>query len=100
MPNNRCCVGGCNNDSHFPEKLVVKSHVTQLKFHYFPKDEAKRAKWVTQMSKGLVCFKVSDNKVVCSSHFELGKPTFLCDTPTILVIVSSSRQSTPLKEEN
>ena len=48
MPNYRCCVGGCNNDSRYPEKLVVKSHVTQLKFHYFPKDGAKRAKCMVQ----------------------------------------------------
>ena len=94
MPNYRCCIGGCNNDSRYPEKLVVKSHVTQLKFHYFPKDGAKRAKWVTQISKGLDGFKVSDNKVVCSNHFECGKPTFLCDTPTMYLTVSSSRQST------
>ena len=97
MPNYRCCVGGCNNDSRYSEKLVVKSHVTQLKFHYFPKDGAKRAKWVAQISKGLVGFKVSDTKVVCSNHFECGKPTFLCDTPTMYLTVSSSRQSTPRK---
>ena len=75
----------------------MKSHVTQLKLYYFPKDGAKRAKWVVQISKGLVGFKVSDNKVVCSNYFECEKPTFLCDTPTIYLIVSSSRQSTPLK---
>ena len=97
MPNYRCCVGGCNNDSRYPEKLVVKSHVTQLKFHYFPKDGAKRAKWVAQISKGLVGFKVSDNKVVCSNHFQCGKPTFLCDTPTMYLTVSSSRQTRPRK---
>ena len=97
MPNYRCCVGGCNNDSRYPEKLVVKSHVTQLKFHYFPKDGAKWAKWVAQVSKGLVGFKVSDNKVVCSKHLECGKPTFLSNTPTMYLTVSSSHQSTPCK---
>ena len=41
---------GCNNDSCYPEKLVVKSHGTQLKYHYFPKNRAKRAKLVTHIS--------------------------------------------------
>ena len=97
MPNYRFCVGGCNNDLSYPEKLVVKSHVTQLKFHYFPNDGAKRAKGVAQISKGLVGFKVSDDKVVCSNHFECGKPTFLCHTPTMYLTVGSSRQSKPRK---
>ena len=74
----------------YPEKLVVKSHITQLKFPYFPKDGAKRAKWVAQISKGLVGFKVSDNKVVCSNHFECGKPP-------MYLTVSSNCQSTPSK---
>ena len=33
-------------------------------------------KWAAQISKGLVGFKVSDKKVVCSNNFECGKPTF------------------------
>ena len=49
------------------------------------------------MAKGLVGFKVSDNRVVCSNHFECRKPTFLCDIPTMYLAVSSSRQSTPRK---
>ena len=76
MPNYRCCVGGCNNDSRYPEKLVVKSHVTQLKFHYFPKNGAKRAKWVAQISKGLVGFKVSDNKVYVPTILNVGNQHF------------------------
>ena len=75
----------------------MKLHVTQLKFHYFPIDGAIRAKWVAQISKGLVDFKVSDNKVARSNHFECGKPTFLCDTLAMYLTVSSSRQSTPRK---
>ena len=82
---------------HSTQKIFVKSYVTQLKFHCFPKDGAKRAKWIARISKGLVGCKVSVNKVACFNHFECGKPAFLCDTPTRYLIVSSIRQSTPRK---
>ena len=38
----RCCVGICNNDRSYPDKLEIKSHVQILKWHRFPKDKAKR----------------------------------------------------------
>ena len=34
----RCCVGFCDNDKRFPNLLVVRSHVKELKFHRWPKD--------------------------------------------------------------
>ena len=42
MPNYRCSVGGCNNDSRYLDEIVKRSHVKELKFHHFPKDESKR----------------------------------------------------------
>ena len=70
MPNYCCCVGGCNNDSRYPDKTVKRSHVKELKFNHFPKDESKRQFWKEQVGKGLDGFIISDNKVVCSNHFE------------------------------
>ena len=45
----------------------------------------------------IIGFKVSDNKVVCSNHFESGKPMFLCDTATLYLTVIGCCQSIPLK---
>ena len=85
MPNYRCCVGGCDNDSRYPEKGVKRSHVAELKFHYFPKDEARRKLWKKQVDKGLAGFVVTNNKVVCSSHFEFGKPTYASPIPMLFM---------------
>ena len=97
MPNYRCCVGGCNNDSRYPDRLIKRSHVTTLKFHYFPKDEEKRLLWVKEVEKGLVDFVVSNNKVVCSNHFQYAKPTFACPVPTIFMSVRSNEKPSPNK---
>ena len=42
-----CCVGGCDNDSRYPEEVLKERHVTgDLTWHYFPKDSKERALWV------------------------------------------------------
>ena len=90
MPNHRCCVAGCDNDSRYPEKYVIKEQVTGgLRFHYFPKDTNKCKQWVGEISKGLVGFKATKNTVVCSNHFEYGKPTFKSGVPTKHLTVRS-----------
>ena len=50
----RCCVGICNNDRSYPDKLEIKSHVQILKWHRFPKDKAKRKWWQTLVNKGKI----------------------------------------------
>lgn len=89
MPNYRCCVAGCDNDTRYPDRYVIKIHVEHLKFHYFPKEEIKRKLWEKAVSKGLVGFVVTNNKVVCSNHFEFGKPTYISNTPTLYLSVRS-----------
>ena len=59
-----------------PEKLVVKSHVAQLSFHYFPKDGAKRAKWVTQIFIGLLVLKFQTIKSCVPTTLNLGNQCF------------------------
>ena len=98
MPNYRCCVGGCDNDSRYPDKIVKRSNVKELKFHYFPKDPEKRKLWVKEVEKGLIDFQVSNSKVVCSNHFEYGKPTFSSPIPTLYMSVHSA--SKPSKQES
>ncbi|XP_071177651.1 uncharacterized protein [Mytilus edulis] len=35
----RCSIEICNNDRRYPDKIVIKSHVTNFQFHGLPKDE-------------------------------------------------------------
>ena len=79
------CVVGRNNDSRCTDKIVKRSLVKELKFHHFPKDESKRRLCKEHVDKGLNGFIVSDNKVVCSNHFEYGKPTCSSPVPTMHV---------------
>ena len=97
MPNYRCCVGGCNNDSRYPDKVIKRSHVTVLKYHYFPKDPEKKNLWVSEVKKGLVDFSVSNNKVVCSNHFQYGKPTYASPYPTLYMTLRSTQKGSPCK---
>ena len=102
MPVYRCCVGGCDNDSRYPDKIVKRGHVEgELRWHYIPKDPGTRKKWADQISKGLENFKASDDRVVCSNHFEYGKPRFASLIPTKYLIASdkylaSSKKRKPL----
>ena len=48
----RCCVGFCDNDKQFPNLLVVRSHVKELKFHRWPKDPNLAELWRKQVAKG------------------------------------------------
>ena len=50
----RCCVGGCDSDSRYPEKVLKKGQVTgDLTWHYFPKDSKERALWMKNILKRL-----------------------------------------------
>ena len=80
MPNHaRCCVGFCDNDKRFPDLLVVKSHVRDLKFHRWPKDPKLADLWTRQVLRGRSDnFKPepgSEGTFVCSNHFPEGKRT-------------------------
>ena len=99
MPNYRCCVGGCNNDSRYPDKIVKRSHVKELKFNHFPKDESKRQFWKEQVGKGLDGFIVSDNKVVCSNQFEYAKPTYVSPVPTMFMNIRKALEPSPKKRK-
>ena len=100
MPHYRCCVGGCDNDSRYPEKVLKRGHVTgDLTWHYFPKDPKERALWVKNISKGLEDFVVSDYKVVCSNHFQFGKPTFSSHVPTLYLVASDTSKRSPRKRK-
>ena len=46
MPCLRCCVTSCDNDDRYPEKYVLRSHVSELRFHNFPSEEEDIPFWV------------------------------------------------------
>ena len=53
MPKNaRCAVGCCDNDKRYPEHLVKRSHVEELVFHKWPKNEHLAGIWLKQLKKG------------------------------------------------
>ncbi|PFX11930.1 THAP domain-containing protein 11 [Stylophora pistillata] len=96
----RCCVGGCDNDSRYKEKIVKRSHVEgELRWHHIPKQPEKRKQWTKNVSKGLSGFVASDHKTVCSNHFEYGKPTFASPNPTLFSVPSDKNKSSPRKRK-
>ena len=76
---------------------MKRSYVKELKFHQFPKDESKRQLWKEQVDKGLDGFIVSDNKVVCSNHFEYGKPTYASPVQTMFMNIRKALEPSPKK---
>ena len=100
MPVYRCCVGGCNNDSRYKDKIIKRSHVNgELRWHYFPKDPVKREQWRKNVSKGLFGFVASDHRTVCSNHFEYGKPTYGSPNPTLYLVPSDVKKPSPRKRK-
>ena len=53
--------------------------------------------WTQQISKGLKDFVPSNNKVVCSNHFQYRKPAFALSKPTLYHVQSDQRKSSPRK---
>ena len=73
----QCCVGGCDNDRRYPDKWLIHSHVGRLSFHK-PNNQMVEA-WSRQVQKGRKDFAIGKSResvvVVCSNHFQDGKPT-------------------------
>lgn len=100
MPHYYCCVAGCKNDSRYPERQVKKGHIGEMSFHFFPKAEYARKHWKKQVRKGLVGFKATDYKVVCSNHFGYGKPTFSSPNPTLFLVQRDFNCQSPKKRKS
>ena len=87
-----CCIGSCNNKSWLSDKLCVRGHVENLKFHAFPKDSNKFHQWENAVAKGRVGYKICKSRRVCSNHFTDGKPTFQNPYPTLYLTPSESAE--------
>lgn len=94
----RCCVGPCDNDKRYPDKLVVMKHVMELKWHRFPtKDENKKKVWTSLVGKGRSEFVPSDGSRICSNHFPEGKPTSKHPNPTLYLTLEDYRHPKQLR---
>ena len=75
----RCAVGFCDNDKRYPDFIIKKSHVEELKFHKWPKDPQLAEVWRKQVAKGrsdeFHPTPGSTGTFVCSNHFREGKRT-------------------------
>ena len=100
MPVYPCCVGGCNNDSRYRDKIVKRCHVNgEFRWHHFPRDPIKREQWRKNVSKGLFGFVGSDHRTVCSNHFKYGKPTYGSPNPTLYPVPSDVKKPSPRKRK-
>ncbi|KAI8484453.1 hypothetical protein Bbelb_377240 [Branchiostoma belcheri] len=77
----RYVVFGCNNNGRrYPQRMVVKDHVSTLQFFSCPARHSKV--WAEHMNQeGLHSLTV--NQKVCSNHFVLGRPTEQCPHPVL-----------------
>ena len=80
MPSHaRCAVGYCDNDRRYPDLYVKRSHVEDLRFHKWPKDEQSAEIWRKQILKSrqddFNPKPGASGTYVCSNHFPLGRRT-------------------------
>jgi hypothetical protein len=80
----RCSVGVCNNDRRYPEKILVRSHVSNFQFHGSPKAQKLRQIGHDKIRQGRQNYIESTYVKICSNHFEDGERTFRCSVPTLL----------------
>lgn len=89
----RCCVGPCDNDTRYKDQYDVKSHVTTLKFHRFPKNEEKMNVWTGLVNKGRENFIPTSGSRICSNHFVDGEPSLKNPNPTLYLTLQDTRES-------
>ncbi|XP_071177782.1 uncharacterized protein [Mytilus edulis] len=81
----RCSIGICDNDRRYPDKLVKRSHVSNLQFHSLPKDPQLSKLWHDKIRQGRQNYLESKSVKICSNHFQDGERTFRCPVPTLFL---------------
>ena len=100
MSHCRCCDGGCSNSNRYPEKNIKRGYVEgELRWHYMTKDPVKRRIWETNISMGRENFKATNQEMVCSNHFQYGKPMPAAPNPTLYLVPSDAKKKSPRKRE-
>ena len=92
-----CTVYGCNNDRRYPERYVIKDHISKtfandtLKFFTCP--EKHFSTWSKLINREIAdpvtkkkkLFQVTKSTKICSNHFEYGRPTGLSPHPKLFL---------------
>ena len=84
--NDRCAAGACNNAQKYKEEYVIKPHISafngSLELQFWKCTDPKLyPKWTFSCNRK--DFKFGKNHVVCSNHFEYGRPTNVSKIPTL-----------------
>ena len=98
--NNRCCVGPCDNDKRYPDKIKKRSHVEAMKWHRFPKSEARRQEWVARISKGGENFHSGKWTYVCLNCFRDGEPSTRYLNLSLFLTRHNEMQAAPKKRRS
>ena len=101
--NDRCAVGQCNNARKYPEKFVIKPHIlafdTSLQLRFWKCTDPKLyPKWTFACNRKN--FKFGKYNVVCSNHFEYGRPTDVSPVPTLYLKGYDDESSLAVKRKS
>ena len=92
MGHDRCCVGACDNNRRYPDKLILPSNVTSVTWHRFPKNDTKRKRWVKLISKGRTDFEQGNCSRMYLVHFPDGKAISSNPNPTLFLTIQDNRE--------
>ena len=98
--NDRCCIGPCDNDKRYPDKIKKRSHVVAIKWHHFPKNKERRQECIEMISKGRENFHPGKWEFVCSNHFRDGEPSARYPNPSLFLTRHDELQATPKKRRS
>ena len=101
--NDRCAVGQCNNARKYPEKFVIKPHIlafdTSLQLRFWKCTDPKLyPKWTFACNRKNIKF--GKYNVVCSNHFEYGRPTDVSPVPTLYLKGYDDESSLAVKRKS
>jgi hypothetical protein len=96
----RCSIGVCNNDRRYPDKIIVRSHVSNLQFHGLPKDQNLRQIWHDKIRQGRQNYIESAYVTICSNHFENRERNFRCSLPKLVLTKSDVKTQQSVHQLN
>ena len=92
-----CAVWGCDNDRRYPDKYVIKEHISAFDgckhIRFWSCKEKFFRTWSKLINREVIdktsgkktLLKVGKSTKVCSNHFQYGKPTDSCPHPTLFL---------------
>ena len=99
--NDRCAVYACNNARKYKDKYIVKPHISafdgssELRF-WSCTNQKLYAKWTNACNRKNFSFK--KHHVICSNHFQYGRPTDVSPCPTLYLKGYDETSSAPKRK--